>query len=75
MSKETDSLPRQRNYDTIIIVVTVITLAVVFMFFRDRHQKRRFQLERLETQTEVMEEWGPQRQNQNTAEKGGGKIL
>ncbi|MHC4114382.1 MAG: hypothetical protein ACYSSL_03555 [Planctomycetota bacterium] len=75
MSKETNKLPRQRNYDTIIIIATVIALAVIFMFFWDRQQERRLQLERLETQTDVMEEWGPQRQNQNTAEKGGGKIL
>jgi hypothetical protein len=75
MSKETNSLPRQRNYDTIIIVVTIVALAVIFMFFRDRQQRRRLQLERFETQTDVMEEWDPQYQNQNTAEKGGGKIM
>lgn len=74
MSKETDSLPRQRNYDTIIIVVMVIVLAAIFMFFRDRQQNRRFQLERLDTQMNVLEEWGPQ-QNQNTAAQRGGKIM
>ncbi|MHC4126276.1 MAG: hypothetical protein ACYSRR_07475 [Planctomycetota bacterium] len=73
MSKETNNLPQQRNYSTIIIVVTIVALVVVFMFFWDRQQKRQFQLERLETQTGVLEEWGPQRQN--TANKDGGRIL
>jgi hypothetical protein len=73
MSKETNSLPQQRNYNTIIIVVTVVALAVIFMFFRDRQQKRQLQLERLDTQMGVLEEWGPPRQN--TKSSGGGKIL
>ena len=61
------------NKNTIIIVVTIVVLAVVFMYFRDRQQKRDLQLERLDTQMEAMEEWGPQRQN--TATKSGGKVL
>lgn len=61
------------NNNMIIIVVTIVLLAVIFMFFRNRQQKRRFQLERLDTQTDVLEEWG--RPRQNTASTGGGKIL
>ena len=61
------------NKNTIIIVVTAVLLAVIFMFFYDRQQKRQFQLERLDTQMDVMEEQGPSRQN--TANQGGGKIL
>jgi hypothetical protein len=73
MSKETNNLPQQRDYNTIIIVVTIVLLAVIFMFFWDRQQGRQNRLERFETQTEVLEEWGPQRQK--TARQGGGKIL
>ena len=61
------------NKNAIIIAVTIVVLVVIFMFFNDRQQKRRGQLERLDTQTDVMEEWGPPQQN--TASEGGGKIL
>ena len=61
------------NKNAIIIAVTIVVLAVIFMFFRDKQQKRQLQLERLDTQIDVLEEWGPPRQN--TASKGGGKIL
>jgi len=61
------------NKNTIIIVVTIVVLVVVFMYFRDRQKKRQFQLERLDTQMDVMEEWDPQRQN--TATRDGGKVL
>ncbi|MHC4123676.1 MAG: hypothetical protein ACYSSI_08905 [Planctomycetota bacterium] len=73
MSEESNNLPQQRNYSTIIIAVTIVLLAVIFMFFRDRQQKRQLQLERMDTQMDVLEEWRPPRQN--TASKGGGKIL
>jgi hypothetical protein len=61
------------NKKAILIAVTIVVLAVIFMFFRDRQQKRQLQLERLDTQTDVLEEWGPPRQN--TTSKDGGKIL
>lgn len=61
------------NKNAIIIAVTVVLLAVIFVFFQNRQQKRQFQLERLDTQMDVMEEQGPSRQN--TANQGGGKIL
>ncbi len=67
-----------RNNNTIIIVVAIVVLAVVFMYFMDRQQKRHLQLERLDTQMDVMEEWGTPRQNRqmnNTSGQGGGKIL
>ena len=66
------------NKNAIIIVVAIVVLAVVFMYFMDRQQKRHLQLERLDTQMDVMEEWGTPRQNRqmnNTSGQGGGKIL
>ena len=66
------------NKNSIIIAVTIVVLAVIFMFFRDRQQKRKFQLESVETQTEVWQEWGPPQQNtqqNNTSATGSGKIL
>ena len=66
------------NKNAIIIAVTIVVLAVIFMFFRDRQQKRDLQLQRLDAQMNVWEEWGPPQQNRqlnNTTGKGGGKIL
>ncbi len=66
------------NKNAIIIAVTIVVLAVIFMFFRNRQQKRLLQLQRLDTQMNVLEEWGPPQQNRqlnNTTGKGGGKIL
>ena len=67
-----------RNKNAIIIAVTIVVLAVILMFFQDRQQKRLLQLQRLDTQMNVWEEWGPPQQNRqlnNTTGKGGGKIL
>ncbi len=66
------------NRNAIIIAVTIVVLAVIFMFFRDRQQKRNLQLQQVDRQMDVWEEWGPQQQNKqlNSATgKGGGKIL
>ena len=66
------------NKNAIIIVVTLVVLAIVFMYFRDRQQKRDLQIERLDMQMDVMQEWDPPRQNRqrnNTTGQGGGKIL
>ena len=66
------------NKNAIIIVVAIVVLAVAFMYFWDRQQKRQLQLERLDTQMDVMEEWGPPRQNRQmngATGQGGGKIL
>lgn len=38
------------NKNAIIIAVTIVVLAVIFMFFRDRQQERLLQLQRLDTQ-------------------------
>ncbi len=66
------------NKNAIIIAVTIVVLAVIFMFFRDRQQKRNLQLQQVDRQMDVWEEWGPQQQNKqlnSTTGKGGGKIL
>jgi len=66
------------NKNAIIIAVTIVVLAVIFMFFWDRQQKHALEMKRLEAQTNVWEEWGPQQQNRqlnNTTGKDGGKIL
>ena len=66
------------NKNAIIIAVTIVVLAVVFMYFRDKQQKRDTRLERIDTQMESMEEWGPARRNQqmnNTTSRGSGKVL
>ncbi len=66
------------NKNAIIIAVTIVVLAVILMFFRDRQQKRLLQFQHLDTQMNVWEEWGPPQQNRqlnNTTGKGGEKIL
>ena len=66
------------NKNAIIIAVTIVVLAIIFMFFRDRQQNRNLQLQRLDAQMDVWEEWGPPPQNKqlnSTTGKGGGKIL
>lgn len=66
------------NKNSIIIAVTIVVLAVIFMFFRDRQQKRDLQLQGLDAKMDVWEEWGPQQQNKqlnNVTGKGGGRIL
>ncbi|MHC4396163.1 MAG: hypothetical protein ACYS1A_10965 [Planctomycetota bacterium] len=65
-----------RNNNGIIIAVTIVVLAVIFMYFHDRQQKRQLQLQQIDTQTDVWEEWGPPgRQLNNAPGDGGGKIL
>jgi hypothetical protein len=66
------------NKNAIIIAVTIVVLAAIFMFYRDRQQKRNLQLEMLDTQVDVWDEWGMQQQNgrlNNKTARGGGKIL
>ncbi len=66
------------NKNVIIIAITIVALAVVLLYFWDRQQKRALELDRIETQTEVWQEWGPPQQNRqlnNTTGKGSGKIL
>ena len=61
------------NQNAIIIAVAIVVLAVIFMYFRDKQQKRQIQLERIDSQMDVWEERPPQRQN--TPGQGSGKIL
>lgn len=63
-----------RNNKAIIIVVTIVVLAVIFMFFWDRQQKRNLQLQQLETQMNVWEEWSPW-QNRQMNNASSEKIL
>lgn len=67
------------NKNAIIIAVTIVVLVVIFMFYRDRQQKRSLQLELLDTQVDVWDEWGLQqqqnRQLNNKTAGDGGKIL
>ncbi len=78
MTEITANESKERNYNVIIIAVTIVILAVIFMLFRDRQQKRELQLERLDAQMDISDEWGPPQQNRqlnNTTGKEGGKIL
>ena len=66
------------NKNAIIIAATIVVLAAIFMFFRDRQQKRNLQLQRLDTQMKVWEDWRPQQQNRqlnNNSGQGGERIL
>ncbi|MHC4728879.1 MAG: hypothetical protein ACYS17_16805 [Planctomycetota bacterium] len=66
------------NMNAIIIAVTIIMIAVTFMFFRDRQQKRNLQLQHLETQMKIWDEFGPPQQNRqlnNTTIQSGERIL
>jgi len=78
MSTENVDVSDGRNRNMIILAVTIVVLAIILMYFWDRQQKRALELERLEAQTEVWQEWGVPQQNRrlgNTTGKGSGKIL
>lgn len=78
MSEADANVFNDRNRNVIIIAVTIVVLAVILMYFRDRQQKRALELQRLDTQGDVWEEWGPPQQNgqlKNMSGKGGEKIL
>ncbi len=66
------------NMNAIFIAVTIVLIAVTVMYFRDREQKRRYQLQHLEKQMHVWEEFGPPQQNRqmnNTTAQSGERIL
>jgi hypothetical protein len=66
MSKANTNVSDERNRNAIIIVAAIVVLAIILMYFRDRQQKRAFELQRLDSQMDVWEEWGlPQQQQQN----------
>lgn len=77
MGKAKANVSNGRNNNVLIIVVTVVVLAIIFMYFRDRQQKRVLELQRLEGQVDVWEEWGLPGQNRqpSNAPGKGGKIL
>jgi len=78
MTEANANVPNDRNWNAIIIAVTIVVLAVILMYFRDRQQQRALELQRLETQGGVWEEWGLPQQNgqlKNMSGKGGEKIL
>ena len=78
MTEVNANVSNGRNWNAIIIAVTIVVLAIILMYFRDRQQKRYLELQQLEGQVDVWEEWGPPQQNRqlnNAPGKGGGKIL
>lgn len=78
MSEADANVFNDRNRNVIIIAVTIVVLAVILMYFRDRQQDRALELKRLDTQGDVWEEWGLPQQNRqlkNMSGKGGEKIL
>ena len=78
MSEADANVFNDRNRNVIIIAVTIVVLAVILMYFRDRQQNRALELRRLDTQGDVWEEWGLPQQNgqlKNMSDKGGEKIL
>lgn len=78
MSEADANVFNDRNRNVIIIAVTIVVLAVILMYFHGRQQKRILELQRLETQGDVWEEWGLPQQNgqlKNMSGKGGEKIL
>ncbi len=70
MTKMTVDAYRERNYNVIIIAVTIVVLGGIFMFFRDRQQKRLLQLDLIDTRMDTWEELRPQQQNTQTANSG-----
>ena len=78
MSEADANVFNDRNRNVIIIAATIVVLAVILMYFRDRQQNRALELQRLDTQGDVWEEWGLPQQNgqlKNMSGKGGEKIL
>ena len=63
MSAENANISNGRNSNVLIIAVTIVVLAIIIMYFWDRQQKHNLELERLETQGEVWQEWGPPQQS------------
>ena len=67
----------ERDLKKILIAVTIIVLAVAFLIFWDRQQKRAFELEKLENRMNVLEEWPPTNnaQQNRMLPAGGDKVL
>jgi len=78
MAEKTADNAKKRNYDVIIIAITIVLLVLIFMYFWDRQQAREARLEKTDTRMDVLEEWGRPQQNRqmnNNAAESGGKIL
>jgi len=67
----------ERDLKKIVVAVTIVVLAVVFLIFWDRQQKRAFELEKLENRMNVLEEWPPTNnvQQNRMLPAGGDKVL
>ncbi|MHC4071671.1 MAG: hypothetical protein ACYSWW_03915 [Planctomycetota bacterium] len=70
MAKTTADSYIERNYNVIIIAVTIVVLGGIFMFFRDRQQKRLLQLDLIDTRMDTWEDLRPQQQNTQTVNSG-----
>lgn len=78
MVKTTADEYRERNYNVIVVAVTIVVLGCIFMFARDRQQRRQLQLDILDTRMETLEELGPQqqsRQQTNPTVNSGERIM
>jgi hypothetical protein len=62
-----------RHGNGLIIALTVLILAITAMFYWDRQRKRDLEWRRIETQTDVWEEWGPPGRGKQPTK--GGKVL
>jgi hypothetical protein len=63
MSAENAEVSDGGNRNAIIIAVTIVVLAIILIYFWDRQSKRTLELRRIDTQTDVWEEWGLPQQN------------
>ena len=52
------------NRNLITILITLVVLVVVAVIYWERQNKRNFQRAQAEMQTDLLEEWGPQAQQQ-----------
>jgi hypothetical protein len=71
MSEANTNLSDERNQNAIIIVAAMVLLAIILVYFRDRQQKRAFELQQLDSKMDIWEEWGPAWQQQQN--RGGGR--
>jgi len=78
MSAENAEVSDGGNRNAIIIAVTIVVLAIILIYFWDRQSKRTLELRRIDTQTDVWEEWGLPQQNgqlNNASAESGGTVL
>ncbi len=73
------------NNNILTIAIAAVIVVIILMFFWDRQQQRAVELRRIETKTELLEEWGIQpqpqlqqpnvQQNHTNAQGNGGRIF